>query len=278
MMPRLRISARLYCAWAAVLPAFAAPPTVNFLTPQQFIGNRGDSVPVRLLGGAARSAQPVAWPDDVSLMLVRGGGTQENQHDVRPAAARDDFVRVTLNHPDVTLVGIDRRPILLDLSGAELRDFTLRHTSGRVATALPLEDQTLRVRHTLSSKTYIRAVADGRPATASALAVAKTGQPVELLPLIDPTLAHVGSDLPVIAYADSGKIAGVQVLATHVPSGKTTGFVADSGGSGWFRITDSGLWRVEFHYVRTITDAAADWAIDSATLSFEVPPQKGAGQ
>jgi hypothetical protein len=277
MFHRLCATAVL-CGLALAQAALAGPPDVTFLTPQQFTGRVGDKVPVRFAAGLARDAQPVSWPTDVGLMLVRSGGTQENQHDVQPAAATDNFVPVALGHAGVTLIGVDRRPALLTLTGAELREFATRHTSGRIGAALPPEDRQLRVRHTASSKTCIRAQADDRPAGASATAIAKTGQAVELLPLVDPTLAQVGSDLPVITYARGGKLAGVQVLATHVPSGMVTGFVSDSGGSGWFRVSDAGLWRVEFHYVRPITDAAADWAIDSATLTFEVPQPKGAGQ
>ena len=52
---------------------------------------------------------------------------------------------------------------------------------------------------------------------------------------------------------------------------------ANPSGSAYFRVTDPGVWRVEFHYAQpSQDDQAADWTVYNATLTFEVP--KGGAQ
>ena len=52
----------------------------------------------------------------------------------------------------------------------------------------------------------------------------------------------------------------------------------DRSGMTYFRITDPGVWRIEFHHAELLeNDADAGWVIYSATLTFEVPTQ-GAGK
>lgn len=267
--------------WLLAGPALAADLPVPFLTPNRFVVTQGEAVAVRLAVGDAPTARPAAWPTEgVAWLFVRGGPTQTNRHDVRADRPQDGAVAVKIEHPGVTLIGADQRPVVLNLVGEEWRAFLRTHVaelSGAAAARLPDGPQTVRVRQVGSTKTLVRAArADGQ-VNSSPIATSKSGQAVEIRPLFDPTAIRLGSDLPMRLYVDGGNCVGAHGRATHVPTGRSATFVADAVGSAFFRVTDSGLWRVEFHHAVPLAgDADADWALYSATLTFEVA--KGAGE
>ncbi len=263
----------------ATVPTLAGAPMVSFLTPARHTAAPAERVQLRVATGLATDAQPGPWPgSDVAWLFVRDGPTQENRHEVHPDTADGDAIAVELTHPGVALIGVERRPAVLAMTGAELQSFSERN-AGPVAaekTRALTADRALRVRHLASAKTLIRVQAGGESLT-SAIATSKTGQSADIRPHFDPTAAQVGSDLPLTIYVEGDKQAGVKVQATNATTGKTESFTTDGGGSGHFRISDAGVWRVEFHRVSPLRDEPeADWAIYSATLTFEVTA-KGAG-
>jgi hypothetical protein len=256
-----------------------AGPTVTFLTPSQYQVTQGQPVEMRFVAGAAANAAPTRWPSEqIRWMYVHGGGVQQNRHVVRPERDSEDFVKVTADQPGLTAVGIDQRPVMLEMTGAELRTFVQQHVGNRAvlekAKALK-DDEKLRVRYVASAKTFVRATS-ARPVP-SLIATAKTAQAVELRCGLDPTATRVGSDLPVTPYIDGVKREGIKIQATQVATGKTSAYTEVGSGTGYFRLSDAGVWRVEFDYAEPLAqDATADWAIYSGTLTFEVA--KGAGQ
>jgi hypothetical protein len=281
-MPTLRIRlTRWLPLLAAAAPALAAPPAASFLTPSQYAAARGATLTLRFDAGAAKTAQPVAWPTgEVGWFFIRGGKTQENQHDVRPRTSRDNFIPLDIRHAGVTLVGADLRPAEFATTGAELRAFIEQNVAASPAVEkaqdLPA-DQPLRVRQFASVKTLVRAQEPGGKLTPSAIATSKSGQAVEIRPNFDPTAATVDSDLPLSVYVGGDKLPGAKVQATNVGTGKTVAYLANNGGAGYFHITDPGVWRVEFHHAVPVqNDPAADWVIYSATLTFEVSAKGGA--
>ncbi len=267
----------LLAALAAVVgAAWAAPPAASFLSPSQYTFRPGDALTLRFAAGPAHAAQPTPWPaDEIEWFFVRGGGEQENRHEVRPERAADNFLRVNVPHPGVTVLGTNRTTLLKDVTGAELRAFAEQNLAELPEAAKTLAaDRPLRVRQFSSAKTFVRA--DDGSVEPSAIATRRTGQKVELRPLFDATVAHVGSDLPVFAYVDGVKQPGLLVRATHVASGKYQTFTTDAEGSARFRIDATGAWRIEFHQlVPPGGEAGADWVLYTGTLSFEV---KGGAQ
>jgi hypothetical protein len=263
---------------AAAGPVLADPLGASFLVPSRYTTAQTEAITVRFGSGAGFDTTPDPWPSDrVEWMLVRGGPTQENRHDVRPAKAADDFVTVEIAHPGVTLIGVDQKPDVIDVTGAELKAFAAAHlgeTAARARIARLGDDQKVRVRRVASAKTLIR-VADGAITRPSATALGKTGQVVELRPLIDPTVVAPGTDLPLWVYVGGVKRPGVKVEATHVASGKQVSFETGRGGAGHVRIPAAGVWRVAAYFIEPAGDAAATWVLRSATLTFET---KGAGR
>jgi hypothetical protein len=271
---------RLWLLVAAATPAWAGTLTTSFLTPSQYSATLGDSVMLRWNAGAAKDAQPVAWPSgEVSWLFIRGGGEQENRHDVRPQRAQDNFITLKIEQPAVTLVGAER-PVVREVAGAELRTFLEQNVAGDSTAAEAnrlAADRKYRVRDIASAKTLIRVpTADGQVGP-SAIATSKTGLAGEIRPQFDPTVAPVGSDLPLTIYVNGDKLPGATIQATNVATAKTTTMTAGPSGSAHFRVTDTGVWRVEFHWAQPLQDdPAADWVVYNATLTFEVT--KGGAQ
>lgn len=276
---------RLFACASLVLivvgPVLAAAPTAAFLTPSKYTASIGEAVNVRFDVGAAKDAQPGSWPVGVRWLFVRGGPAQENRHDVRPARAADNFTTVTIEHPGVTLVGTDQVPTVAEAPAAEWRAFLALNAADPAQAPSGLTDRPVRVRQVISTKTLIRMAADGGRVTPSAIATSKSGQVVEIRVHFDPTAALPGSDIPLTFYVDGDKRSDAKVRATNVTTGKSEEFVSDGGGSGHFRVTDAGVWRVEGHYVQALdNDPSADWVVYTATLTFEVgaPVAKGGAQ
>lgn len=261
-----------------VTATLVAGPPIHYLTPSKYVASLGEKVFVHFDRGSAVAAQPVAWPAaQVEWLLIRGGGDQENRHQV-PADGPDGAqVSVRIEHPGVTLIGADLSPTVFELPRQELREFVRQYAAGAPADLrLPEDRQCVRVRQIASAKTFVR-VTDGSTVFGSSpIATGKSGQVVEIRPLFDPTNVQVGSDLPLRLYIDGDKAVGVRVQATHVSSGRTASFLSDAQGTGWFRVVATGVWRVEFHQVRAPTETNDEWTVYSGTLTFEV--QKGAGQ
>jgi hypothetical protein len=119
---------------------------------------------------------------------------------------------------------------------------------------------------------------DANPWQGSATGSSKTGQRTEIRPLVDPTAMAVGSDLPLrISWSDS---AGVEAkIAVRQVGTDAVQHLSAPGGSGWFTVTAPGEWRVEVNRAKPLQgDPAADWQLETATLSFVVhAPSKTAG-
>jgi hypothetical protein len=268
---------------AAGAAAVAAGQTATYLAPAQYAATVGEQVAVRVEAGDGEAVRPVPWPTErIDWLFIRAPGTQENREDVGPRDPQGNFIEVALTKPGVTLIALDTKPTETTVAGKQFKAFarrTLPSTAYDAAIAGIADAAQVRTRQIESAKTLVR-VADptGKPASHSAVAQSKTGQAVEIRPLADPTMVTIGSDLPVRAYVGGSKQVGVKVLATCVATGKTQQAIADSTGSCHFRISDPGVWRIEFHHLTSPPDdTKTDWVIYSATLTFEAS-RTGAGK
>lgn len=259
--------------WLSAMPALAGPPSVTALTPERSVVALGESAGIRLearSGADAKSAWP---PDGVEWLFVRAAGIQENLHDARPAEGTETLT-IPITQPGVTMIGVDRRAVLLDMTAAELLAFAeLAGASSAVERLRSLAPEApLRVRHVASAKALVRA-ATGAPRP-SMIATSKAGQAVEIRLHVDPTLTRIGSDVPLVVYVEGDKRPGLQVRATIVSTGESSSLVTDAGGAGHVRITAAGPWRLEFHEIVPVPgDPSADWLVSTATLAFDVAAQ-----
>jgi hypothetical protein len=268
---------------AACGVAAAAGQTITYLTPAKYAATVGERVAVFSDVREGDVIRRTPWPTQtIDWLFVRAPGTQENRENVGPADPKEDFVSVTLAKPGVTMIALDTKPVVTIVSGKQFKAFAKRTATGRLyedAIAAIADEDRVRMRRIESAKTLVRVLdPDGKPMSHSAVAQSKTGQAVEIRALADPTMVAVGSDLPVRAYVGADARPGVKMLATCVATGKTQEALTDPTGSCHFRISDAGVWRVEFHYAEPLeNDPNADWVVYSATLTFETT-KTGAGK
>ena len=107
---------------------------------------------------------------------------------------------------------------------------------------------------------------------------AKTGQKIEILPLVDPLRLRRGDDLPVRVYYEGVKVKGGRVTASVYRNGLGGPGVeinaarpTDAHGTTWLPVTHTGTWVVRFiHRVRDGSNTDADPARYVAELIFAV--------
>ena len=84
---------------------------------------------------------------------------------------------------------------------------------------------------------------------------AKTGQKLEILPLVDPTTIRPGHDLPIRVYFEGVKIKGAKMTASVTADGfaKTIDTIeahhpTDSHGTTWFHVERAGTWTIRLEH------------------------------
>ncbi len=271
---------RLFRRTAAILAATwlcggAFAQDLRWIEPSAYRAAVGEDVLLHVQTRSPQGAASAAWPgDSVRWFFVRAQGTQDNRDAAAPAGG-DTGLRLKLEQPGVTLVGLDLRPFDLRLTAAELREAVTRLRAAERPDELLARagDHPQRVSHIACMKTLLRS-ADRRGM--SQVATSKTGQRAEIRLLIDATAIEVGSDLPVRLYAGDGKAADAVATAIHDASGTREEFSVDREGIGHFALTHSGAWRIEFHDLQPAAQPAADeWTLYSATLTFEARGGEG---
>jgi hypothetical protein len=263
---------------AGAATARARAQSTSYLLPDRYEVVAGREVAVHVARGPSGVLATIPWPgEEIEWFFVRTAGTQRNLAKP-PALPGEDSLRLQLSEPDVAMIGMDSRPWIESVHGTELRKFL---ESDVAPSSLPADwvaqtsGETLRVRRVESAKLLVR-VARSAPGAkdewrGSATGSSKVGQRTEIRTLVDPTAIAVGSDLPVrIAWADSAGV-DVRVVARQVAT-ETKSTSLAPGGAGWFTVNAPGEWRVEVHRAKRLKDdPAADWEVETATLSFLVP-------
>lgn len=260
---------------AAVLAASAgcaAAQEARFLEPASAAVSLGDRVGISVFEGAARRA----WPGErIAHFLARTAWTQDNRDtlEAEPAPAGDLTTSAawTADRPGVLLLGLDLEPAVETVGAEAFGRFVARALPAErreaIASALP-EGGEVSVRRVESAKSLVRVSADG--AEPVSIANSKTGQAVEIRPLLDPTILTPGGDLPIKIYAVIPGPAGGVVIATNTTTGESFPVALADDASANLNIPSAGRWRLEFHAVAPDDTGEADWLVHTATLTFEV--------
>jgi hypothetical protein len=274
---------------------------VRHLAPEQFAAAAGVPRRVRLVddaGAAVEEAGEVAWA------FVRVAQMQENRDSLEaeevgagwwvlptpaelPRAIELEGARAG---GLVGVVGVDLRPRVVEVSAADLRAFV--NERGFIAAGELPRQGLVRVERVESFKAILRYGGDAGAPVAASESTSKTGQQVEIRPLMDPAATPVGSDLAVRVYAAGGGVAGARVRAVHVASGAVQDVQCADTGIGLMSITaegGAGHWRLEMHVLRREEPVGgvggredeageAKWVLYSAMLAFEAPGAAAAGE
>ncbi len=211
-----------------------------------------------------------AWPEAIKRIFVRSPGFQENlssDEAPRPAAGQRS-IAITLEHPGVTLVGIDLTPRDLDWPVDSFRTL-----AGAAASKAIPETGAVRARLIECAKSIVR-VGTG-PGSTETVGGSKAGQVVEIRPFIDPASAPVGSDVSLKVYIRGDAVKDAVVTATNVSTGEVQDVNFAPVGTGFFHVASPGLWRLEFRKaIRTEKENQPPWTVYSATLTFATPPDR----
>jgi hypothetical protein len=247
---------------ASPLPA-AGPLAVHSLRPAAYTLPAGNPVELSILGPAGA---PEPWNAvDTDWVYVRIAASQRNMD--APPLAPDGRLMLPLDRPGIAIIGADLAPRTDTLPLADLNAFITQR--GRLNGPLP-ERGPVRIRRVESAKAVVRSGDPGREAGWTE-ATGKSGQKVELRPIMDPAVAPPGSDIAIRAYILGAGAAGARLIATHIPTGQVQDIACDAAGYGNLRITAPGEWRVEMHELRA-GDEHGLLILYSATLTFESPP------
>ncbi len=234
--------------------------------------------PFHISWRAAGSPDTAAWPaSQISHAFTRQGGSQSN-FDTLEAAA-DQTVEIRSDGPGLVMLGVTLRERRIAPNRADLARLSDPRQAAETDQAVPL---------ITCSKILLRAAEYGAPLHRSSLAPNKTGQPAEIRPLVDPTAAPVGSDIPLRVLAGEGSRPGAALIARHLSLAHaapepddTQTITANASGIAVFHVTRPGPWVLSFElYIgdeanpdeeegEDEAQAAPGWY--QATLSFEVP-------
>lgn len=218
--------------------------------------------------------------------LARTAWSQENR-DAVPVAERSGGLEAAwvADEPGVLLLGVDLAPVDETVSAGSFASFLERVLPATRRGAL---DGLLRtddvegavvVRRVESCKALVRV--EGGDAEPVSIATSKTGQVVEIRPLMDPTAIVPGSDLAVRVYSRVPGPADGLVIATNVTTGEIVRAPTNGTSLVVVPIGGAGRWRLEFHAVEPLEaaagtegDGAAEWAVHTATLTFDVVAER----
>lgn len=250
----------------------AAAQTALYLVPHDAEASRDGAVRLAAHAGIDLAAAPLPWPGGrVQHFFARTGSTQENRDDLAPAPADETETSWPAREPGILVLGLDLEPALERIDAADFAAFIDRAVGstppeGRRALA---GVQTVSFVRVESAKALVRVGGDRQP---SPVATSKTGQTVEIRPLMDPTTLLPGSDLAVRLYAKIPGAAGGTLLATNTTTGEQVRATADGFAIANVPIAAAGRWRLEFHAAALNADAArdAEWVVHTATLTFDV--------
>jgi len=243
--------------------ASAAAQSALSLQPSSFKAEPDAPLSLSLLEGA----KPLPWPADAHWLFIRTAGTQENRSNADlPKPGSLDAAPLTLEVPGAALIGLDLAPRLSTWSPEAFTTFAAAAGNADLCPTSP----TL-VEHLVSAAALLRITPAGAHATPDSTATSKSGQSVEIRPLMDPTTLLPGSTLAVRLYLLGDALPHATLTAHHAATGTTLTTKADAKAIANLTIAHAGHWRLELHTIQPITDSPAAFRAGSASLTFQVP-------
>lgn len=246
----------------------AGAQTVRFLVPETFTPAPSAELTV---GVAVDGNPPADWPvGRVEWMFIRGGGQQENRHDVQPAAGTHS-VPATSPAFGAGVIGVELSPANQVFDRETLAEFLSERVAFTPAPPPLPVGETVLIRRVESAAAIIRSLRPGEAAVGGThVATDKTGLRAEIRALMDPTALPPGSDLSVRVYINGDKRAGAVLTAAR---GQTMHRVtANESGIAFVPLTEPGEWRVQFHHAAIEPEG---FTLYSGTLTFQVPGDAG---
>lgn len=211
------------------------------------------------------------WPADrIGHFFARTAWTQENRDTLGADADAGPVATWTADLPGVLMLGCDLAPRVELVPAAAFAAFVERvlPESRRADVGAIADEGEVEIRRVESAKTLVRVEAAGQDPVS--IATSKSGQAVEIRPLMDPTSVVLGSDLAVRIYASIPGSAGGVVLATNSSTGEVVRATTNDSSVANITVSSPGRWRLEFHAVTAVDEGDVRWLVHTATLTFDV--------
>lgn len=236
-------------------PAVGATARLTLHVGEYFIGD--------LVGFGAKNA--------AAMRRYSAGVHQDLSTRARTGAVRPDF---SLDFPSAGthLVAFDSNPLQITLAADRFHAYL--HEEGLDAIVQQREDAKTaatpgRERYRRCVKTLLKV-----GGVSDATYAVRTGQRLEIVPLVDPLAKPAGESLEFALLFDGRPVANRLVKAWHKRNGQTLVIRAhsDSAGKAVFNLPYAGSWMISVVHMIPATDAVdADWDSFWGNLTFEVP-------
>lgn len=213
----------------------------------------------------------------VSRLVRHGPGGQE---DLRAALCppQDEVdARLRLAAPGRHLIALETRDALQELPAERFNAFA-REEGLVLATAdrarRQAEDRPGREAYSRRAKVLVQVGPPG-PA-AEAVATARLGHKLEIVPERDPLALPAGEPLPLRLYFEGRPLAGatVELISLDVLGGRLTRQVTDAEGRARLKLPRVGSWLVNAIWSKPVDRPDADFETTFASFTFGYPTKK----
>ena len=270
--PVMRYWKSILISLALTLP-LAASAHEFWMRAEPFSPRVGSTAQLFMFVGQYFEGEQVGYVTSHSAMLRHYfAGQVEDLIGLVPADKPIGQVPVAITRAGTHLIAFDSFPSAITIEAGKFDAYlhdegldqivTLRQQQGK--SALPGRERFRRI-----TKTLLRAggIADRTYAL-------RTGQRLELVPLIDPTATVAGRPLRFKLFFDDKPLAGALLRAWHHHDNQTISIRAISGADGIvnFTLPYSGSWMIStVHMIAAVDSADIDWDSFWGNLMFEVP-------
>ena len=213
----------------------------------------------------------------VSRLMRQGPDGQEDiRAALRPPQDEVD-IRLELATPGRRLIALQTREALQELPAERFNAFA-REEGLVLATAerarRKTEDRPGREAYSRRAKVLVQVGSSG-PA-AEAVATARLGHKLEIVPERDPLTLPAGDPLPVRLYFEGRPLAGatVELISLDVLGGRLTRQVTDAEGRARLNLPRVGAWLVNAIWSKPVERPDADFETTFASLTFGYPAKK----
>lgn len=262
----------LLAAFTLTLPALASAHEF-WMQANPFSPRVGTTSQLLMYVGEFFQGDQVGYVTSHSAMLHHYfDGHMEDLIGLVPADKAIGQLPVNITHSGTHLIAFDSHPSNITIEAgrftAYLHDEGLDHIVAQRErqgqSALPGRERFRRV-----TKTLLRAGGKSDRTFAT-----RTGQRLELVPLMDPTSAPPGQTLRFKLFFDNKPVAGALLRAWHHHESETVAIraISDDEGLVTFSLPYAGPWMISTVYMMAAVDTPdADWDSYWGNLMFEVP-------
>ena len=199
------------------------------------------------------------------------GGQMQDLIGLVPTTKAIGDVAIKPTRAGTHVIAFDSHPASITLEAGKFNAYLHDEGLGQVAAQREQQGRAAmpgRERFRRMTKTMLRA--GGQSDRTFAI---RTGQRLELVPLIDPTATQVGRALQFKLFFDDKPLAGALLRAWHRHAKQTISIraISSEDGSVTFSLPYAGVWMISTVHMIAADSAEADWDSFWGNLMFEVP-------